>query len=224
MTPTYTVRCVKALPEADAAWDNAAWAAADPLEVALFHPESSAHRPVTWARMLHDGKALAGIFHVSDRYVLCRQTGYQAMVCKDSCVEFFVRPKPDKGYMNFEMNCCGHLRTEYIEDPTRVDGGFKKSMLVAEKFGKMVRVHASLSGPIEKEMAEPVVWTVGFHIPFGVFEAHMGALGDVHGQVWRANFYKCADDSSHPHWASWSPVGEQLNFHQPDRFGLLVME
>ena len=24
--------------------------------------------------------------------------------------------------------------------------------------------------------------------------------------VWRVNFYKCADDTSHPHWLTWSPV------------------
>ena len=35
------------------------------------------------------------------------------------------------------------------------------------------------------------------------------------------NFFKCADDSSHPHWASWAPIGEALNFHQPQYFAPL---
>jgi hypothetical protein len=40
------------------------------------------------------------------------------------------------------------------------------------------------------------------------------------GNLWRANFYKCGDDTSHPHWAAWSPVDE-LNFHLPRCFGRL---
>jgi hypothetical protein len=30
--------------------------------------------------------------------------------------------------------------------------------------------------------------------------------------------YKCADQTSHPHWAAWSAVNT-LNFHVPDCFG-----
>ena len=40
------------------------------------------------------------------------------------------------------------------------------------------------------------------------------------GQVWRGNFFKCAEDISHPHWAAWSPVDE-FNFHLPRCFGTI---
>ena len=52
-------------------------------------------------------------------------------------------------------------------------------------------------------------------------EPYIGTIGDVRGQTWRGNFYKCGDHTSHPHWASWSPIGEQLDFHQPEFFGEL---
>jgi hypothetical protein len=42
---------------------------------------------------------------------------------------------------------------------------------------------------------------------------------DLSGQTWRANLYKCADLSSHPHWGAWAEIGERLDFHQPSRFG-----
>ncbi|MCD6337129.1 MAG: hypothetical protein J7M01_02720, partial [Candidatus Marinimicrobia bacterium] len=35
------------------------------------------------------------------------------------------------------------------------------------------------------------------------------------------NLYKCGDKTSHPHWASWSPI-DKLNFHQPKHFGEFV--
>jgi len=35
---------------------------------------------------------------------------------------------------------------------------------------------------------------------------------------------QCADDSSTPHWGSAFSIGEELNFHQPERFGTLRFE
>ena len=45
----------------------------------------------------------------------------------------------------------------------------------------------------------------------------------VEGEVWRGNFFKCVEENSHPHWASWSPVDE-FNFHLPQCFGVLRFE
>jgi len=33
-------------------------------------------------------------------------------------------------------------------------------------------------------------------------EHYVGPLGPLTGQVWRGNFFKCAEDNSHPHWAA----------------------
>ena len=45
------------------------------------------------------------------------------------------------------------------------------------------------------------------------------------GVAWRANFYKCADASSHPHWLTWAPVDwPQPDFHRKEFFGTLVFE
>jgi len=52
-------------------------------------------------------------------------------------------------------------------------------------------------------------------------EEFAGPLADPAGQTWRGNFYKCAEDNSHPHWASWAPIGERLNFHVPEHFAPL---
>ncbi len=39
------------------------------------------------------------------------------------------------------------------------------------------------------------------------------------GQTWAANFTKCADKTSHPHWLSWVGV---RTFHYPRDFNRLV--
>jgi hypothetical protein len=71
---------------------------------------------------------------------------------------------------------------------------------------------------VEPEIVEPVVWLLQFFIPFALLEKYMGPIGTVEGQTWRANAYKCGDETSQPHWASWQPLTEK-NFHLPECFG-----
>lgn len=225
--PLYAVRRADTPPTGRCDWDSPVWSRADPLQVRHFHVQSSDHRPRVEARMLYDDTHLYGLFRVQDRYVVCRHMTYQASVCQDSCVEFFARPRPDKGYLNFEMNCAGTLLLSYIVDATRIHDpeqpgkAFADYEVVPPEVGERVRRFSSLSGPIEKEIVDARTWFVEFHIPVPVFEHYVGPLGTLTGQEWRANFFKCADQSSHPHWAAWSPVGHELNFHQPRRFGVL---
>ena len=228
--PTYVVRRTDERPAGDLAWDGPPWARAEALAVEHFHPASSGHRPRVQAKMLYDDEGVYGLFRVEDRYVVCRHVGFQAHVYKDSCVEFFVRPKPDQGYMNFEMNCGGSLLSFFIADWTRKENPvdpldeFADRTIMTPEIGSRVTIFHSLPARVEPEIEEDVTWCLEFHIPFSVFEHYLGPLGDVAGQEWRANFNKCADESSHPHWAAWSPIGEELNLHQPDKFGVIRFE
>ena len=43
--------------------------------------------------------------------------------------------------------------------------------------------------------------------PWQVLERVCPCQGQRGLVSWRANFYKCADASSHPHWLTWPPVG-----------------
>jgi len=221
---SYVIRKATERPALDGDWDGPQWVNANTLEVALFHEKSSDHRPRVRARVLYDAEGVYVMFRVEDRYVLATRTQYQDPVCRDACVEFFVQPKPDKGYFNFETSCIGTILLSYVEDPTRTPEGFEKSKPVAEDLANQIELFHSIPGPVIEEIEEETTWTVAYFVPFTLFEAHVGALGDVAGQEWRANFYKCADESSHPHWASWAPIAEELNFHRPDKFAPVYFE
>lgn len=216
----YTVRPANIRPEMKGAWNSPAWEQAETLEIAYFRPESGTHRPQTYARLLYDQEGLYGIFLVKDRYVRCVHTQYLDAVYKDSCVEFFVQPKLDRGYFNFEFNCGGAMLCFHIVDPARVPGGFKEFTRLPEVDGKQVAVYHSMPQMVEPEIDAPTEWRLEFFIPFALLEKYVGTIDNMRNQVWRANFYKCADETSHPHWASWVPVDE-LNFHLPRCFGTI---
>jgi hypothetical protein len=214
----YRIAKTDELPAVDAGWEDHGWSAANTLTIDSFHSIGSDHKPKTQARLLHDGDTIAVHFRVEDRYVVARHTEYQSRTHKDSTVEFFIEPKPGKGYFNFEMNCGGTLLLWYVEDPTREGDGFKKFEVVSEEWGKRVEVHASLPKKVDPEIAEPTTWTVSYRIPKALFEAYVGPIESLNGQQWRGNFYKCADESSHPHWGYWADIGGKLDFHQPKQF------
>lgn len=200
-------------------WTDSHWADAPVLEIAHFRPESSDHRPQTQVKLKYDDARIYLFYRVEDQFVKASRTEFQSSVCKDSCVEFFARPRADQGYFNFEVNAIGTLLTSYLEDWTRTGDSFaKREKLDAETAGK-ITLSPSLSGPLGREIEEPLTWTLQMAIECSLFEQFLGPLGDLRGQVWAANFYKCGDETSHPHWASWQPVEGKLNFHQPEYFG-----
>jgi hypothetical protein len=221
--PAYTVRAAHSLPGLGDGWGHPAWATAGVGEIKHFRSESSSHRPRTLFRLLHGPDGIAGIFQVDDRYVRSIRTKYLDPVWKDSCVEFFMQPRPDRGYFNLEMNAGGAHLCYYVEDPTRTPEGLKKFTPLPAELGQAIQIRSSLPKTIEPEMTAAVKWELNFFIPFAILDKQAGPLGKIGGQSWRGNFFKCAEEISHPHWASWSPVDE-LNFHLPRCFGTIHFE
>jgi hypothetical protein len=126
-------------------------------------------------------------------------TGFQASVYEDSCVEFFVRPIPDKGYFNFELNCGGVLLASYVTDPIRIDGRVAEASPLSPEEGKRVAVYRGLPSIIGPEMKDEVAWSLEFSIPFALLTGYVGNLGKVEGQQWRGNLCKCGNGTSHRH-------------------------
>jgi len=202
------------------ALDAADWPGALSLDIAHFHAKSSDHRPRTRVSLQHDGEAIYVKFDVDDRYVRAVARQDQDMVCRDSCVEAFLEPAPGKGYFNFEFNCGGTLLLYHVTgDIQRRDTDAK--VKVSPDWLARVERFATMSRIVEPEITEPVMWRLAARIPFGLFEHY---TGERCATTWRGNFYKCGDQTSHPHWASWQPIGDALNFHQPATFGELVLD
>jgi hypothetical protein len=222
--PSYLIRRGDAVPEVDRGRDGPFWQHAPTLAVSHFHPRSSDHRPRTEAKLLHDGDALYILFRVDDRYVRSVHTEFESDTYKDSCVELFVQPQDRAGYFALEVNCGGAFSLRYIEDPRRTPNRFVKWTAVSAADAARVRIAHSMPAVVEPELAGPVSWWIEVALPSAAMEPYCGAIGLLSGQRWRGNLFKCGDETSHPHWASWAPIGDELNFHQPVYFGDLEFE
>lgn len=220
----YTIRRTPTIPEFTGQWDGPIWSRSETLTLTHFHPAGSDHRPSVAARVLFDDQALYVHFKVVDRFVRSINTRPNSSVCQDSCVEFFFQPLMKPGYLNMEGNAGGTFLCSYITDHTRVPGGFAQYRLLApEWFGKM-KVYHSLPAVVEPEQPGPLTWQLEYSIPLPLIEAYAGPIGSLAGQTWMANFYKCGDKTSHPHWQSWAPIGAVLNFHKPEAFAPIRFE
>ncbi len=215
----YLIARATAEPALKGQWLGPAWRNVPTAALSHFHARSSKHRPLVETKIIYNVDSLFVFFKVQDRYIRCLRTEFQASVCRDSCVEIFIQPKPGQGYMNYEFNCGGTLQLSYIEDPTRVASGFRKFVLVPWKLASQIQVFHSMPSVVDPEISEPREWLLECRIPFSLFEVYLGPLGQLSGQCWHGNIYKCADETSHPHWAAWAPIGERLDFHAPEFFG-----
>lgn len=222
---SYIVRKARTAPSLNAipgekaqGWDEAKTGAID-----IWHRASGAVRPVTFFRALYDNHNLYLRFDVMDTFVKALHTTPNSAVCQDSCVEFFIQPASGKAYFNFEVNCIGTMLLYEIRDARRMEKNgrtiFADFNPVPLEWARQVEIHTSLTDKILKPIKEPLAWSVAYRIPLALFTAAIGQCSIRKGDVWRGNFFKCGGSD---HWAMWSDIGKELNFHQPAKFGEIV--
>lgn len=218
---TYKVARLEGEMKIDADWNKPQWQGAEPVTLENYMGERPEHFPRTQAKLMYDDENLYVIFKVDDRYVKAVHEGYQSAVCQDSCVEFFFTPGVDigVGYFNVEMNCAGtmllcHQKSRGVEVVGLADEDLDK-----------VEIANSMPGLVTEEIPEPVTWTLEYRLPLEILVKYAPVARPQSGVVWKANLYKCGDQTSHPHWLTWSYIDLPApDFHRPDFFGELVFE
>jgi hypothetical protein len=205
----------------DANWDKSPWNEIQAIAIDKHSGKKPAHFPRTQAKIAYDNDALYVIFRVDDRYVRAVTAEHQGPVCTDSCVEFFFTPGADvsSGYFNLEVNCGGTML--FYHQKSRG----KQAVAISKTDYSQITIAHSLPKIVEPEITQPVTWTVEYRLPLELLKKYCPLTRPAAGVVWRANFYKCADKTSHPHWLTWSPVDlPRPDFHRPEFFGVLKFE
>ena len=109
------------------------------------------------------------------------------------------------------MNCIGTLLAAKRKSRTEC------SHFDASVLDNVIR-YSSLKRKEYDESGRMFSWEVSMGIPFSMIGLDGNALP---GKI-RANFFKCADKSAHPHFLSWNPIDvPSPDFHRPDFFGKL---
>lgn len=152
-------------------------------------------------------------YYITEEHFKAEKTKTNQMVCEDSCVEFFVSPADDGMYYNFEFNGIG---TCLLGSGTKRENSTKADPEIISGIRRMTSMG---SDPINERKGR-ISWTITISIPKELFFHHQ--IKKLEGRIFRANFYKCGDKLSIPHYVTWNPVGtSKPDFHQPDFFGRL---
>jgi hypothetical protein len=152
-------------------------------------------------------------FYVRETHTKAEKCEPNEMVCEDSCVEFFVSPGDDGIYYNIEFNPIG---TALLGTGT----SRQDSVRADRKHIDRIRRLSSLGSKPFAEIAGDNSWTLTIAIPLETFFRHN--IENLTGMSFRANFYKCGDKLSKPHYITWNPVKtDRPDYHRPEFFGTL---
>lgn len=205
----------------DAIWDKPQWKNIQAIEITNYMGTIPGFKPLAQAKMMYDADNLYVIFHVKDRYVRCITKEINGPVWEDGAVEFFFAPdiKQPLLYFNLETNCGGTPLMHFNLVPR------KESKELSKEDIKKIEIAHTLPQIIDPEMKDPVTWTLEYRIPLAILEKYFKITRPGKGVEWKANFYKIAENSSNPHYITWSVVEiEKPDFHRPEFFGRLIFE
>lgn len=218
--PVYNIKRLKHAIKIDGNWDKPEWKKVKSIEIKNFIRNNPEFHPFVQAKMMYDSKNVYVIFRVQDRNVRSITTEINGPVWKDSAVEFFFSPNTEfpLNFFNLEVNCGGTPLLEYNPNP-RI--GPKP---VPEDI-KKIEIGHSLPKIVDPEISGPLTWTVEYRIPLDMLENYSKISRPKKGVIWKANFYKIAEITSNPHYASWSPITHpKPQFHLPQYFGTLKFQ
>jgi hypothetical protein len=202
----------------DADWSKPKWKNVPAVSISNHMGARPGFLPEVKSKVMYNTENLYVIFHVKDKFVRCVTKYINGPVWEDSCAEFFFAPDtgfPEK-YFNLEVNCGGtplmHYNIVPREKITELDPADIKKIEIAH----------TLPQVIDPEIKDDVEWSLEYRIPLSFLKKYSHVTTPEPGVIWKANFYKCAENNSNPHFLTWTVVRNPVpDFHLPKFFGQL---
>lgn len=176
-------------------------------------PDAFGYKPVCAGNIARYDGGLAIRFHVQGLDLRARNLEDNGRQWEDSCCEFFVLEPDGSRYFNFEINCIGRILGA---------AGAGRHERVRQDPADLGRIRRITSLPLQawSEADTLHTWDIAVLIPYDLF----GADPACPPETLKANFYKCGDETAHPHFLSWNPIDTpQPDFHRPEFFGELIL-
>ena len=90
---------------------------------------------------------------------------------------------------------------------------------------QQIEIAHSMPEVVDPEITDSITWTLEYRMPLEILTKYSEVTRPESGAKWRANFYKIAEINSNPHYITWSKVrNQEINFHQPEFFGVLEFQ
>ena len=173
------------------------------------------YKPDLKFRIGHTGNEIWLKYYVKEKNILAQETRVNGDVYKDSTVEFFISVD-GKNYYNFEFSCIG---TPHV---AHGPGRGKRTFVPVETV-KEIEIESSLGTEPFAEKSGKFEWEMMIRIPLKCFA--FDKIETLNGLKATANFYKCGDETSDPHFVSWNPIKtENPDYHCPQFFGSVEFE
>ncbi|MCH5328620.1 MAG: hypothetical protein J1E02_06335 [Coprobacter sp.] len=174
-------------------------------------PDQFPYKPITAFSIARSSAYIYIDYFVRGNCLIALTDKDNGPVWKDSCVEFFVQIPGEKEYYNFEFNCIGTALAAKRASRENAEHFAPEKM-------RMIKRYASVGNKPFEEMQGLFAWELLVAIPFSL----LGLDGNNLPEMIKANFFKCADGASLPHFLSWSPIDTpKPDFHRPEFFGEL---
>jgi hypothetical protein len=159
----------------------------------------------------HNGQTIFLKYYVTEKETKTVYTEINDPVYRDSCVEFFISFNNGLAYYNLEFNSKGVCLAGYGS------GRENRKLLPAAVISKIECL--PYSSPLYDSQSN--YWELCLAIPVSVF--CFDELSDLNGRSFKANFYKCGDDLTEPHFLVWNKIiSKEPDFHIPEYFGELT--
>jgi hypothetical protein len=212
--PRYDVKRASAPIAIDGKLDEAAWAAADTIELSFPWDPAQAPKQKTTVRLLWDDNNLYVAYECEDADITAHFTRRDDAVDQDDSVLILVNPSASQthGYIALEANARATLR-DYLS----VDGEYF--------FGRFdmqgIRLATYVDGTLNRSGDKDRAWTVEAAIPMTNFDDLLRKREP--GMVWTANFGRWDGVAPNRSFSIWSDsLLASPSPHSPARFGQLV--
>lgn len=171
------------------------------------------YHPLTVVNVAHTGKSIYIDFFVRCNYLRAVNYKNNTPVWEDSSVSFFIRPKADGEYWNFDFNCIGAVNAAHRMTRRPV------TRLTDEEISSIKRYTSCGSSPF-MEVEGLFTWNVIAEIPLELIGVEYTGVP----VLMKGNFCKCASGTSQPHFITWNPVSTpEPEFHAPESFGDIIL-
>lgn len=177
--------------------------------------DSYPYSPCVKFRIAKTNNSFIVNFKVTEDSIKASTERDNGSVWTDSCVEFFVIPENDDIYYNIECNCAGTILIGAGKERENRERASQETLDLVQRWASLGR------DPFDEKMEE-TTWEVVLIIPFTAFFKHN--ITQLEGRTIKANFYKCGDELSKPHFLSWNAIDlPKPDFHCPQFFGSLIL-